>query len=40
MIALDWNIPFKIMCDASDFAIRAVLRQCHEKIFWAIYYAS
>ncbi|KAF8106796.1 hypothetical protein N665_0132s0009 [Sinapis alba] len=25
--APDWDLPFEIMCDASDFAIRAVLRQ-------------
>ena len=29
-----------IMCDASDFVIGAFLRQQHEKILWAIYYAS
>jgi hypothetical protein len=23
----DWNLPFKIMCDASDYAIDAVLEQ-------------
>nr|GEY22362.1 reverse transcriptase domain-containing protein [Tanacetum cinerariifolium] len=27
LIALDWDMPFKIMCDASDFAIEAVLGQ-------------
>ena len=31
-IASDWNVPFEIMCDASDFAIGAVLGQRHEKI--------
>ena len=40
MIASDWNIPVEIMCDASDFAIGAVLKQCHEKILCAIYHAS
>nr|GFA21090.1 reverse transcriptase domain-containing protein [Tanacetum cinerariifolium] len=32
--------PFKLMCDASDFAIVAVLGQRHEKYFWPIHYAS
>nr|GEU30282.1 reverse transcriptase domain-containing protein [Tanacetum cinerariifolium] len=27
LIAPDWDMPFKLMCDASDFAIGAVLRQ-------------
>ena len=35
----DWNREFEIMCDASDFAMRAVLRQKAEKVFKAIYYA-
>ena len=40
IIAPDWNIPFDIMCDASDFAIGVVMEQRHEKMFRAIYYAS
>ena len=28
------------MCDASDFAIRAVLGRRKEKVFYVIYYAS
>ena len=36
----DWNREFEIMCDASDFAIGAVLGQTAEKVFKAIYYAS
>ena len=40
MITPYWNIPFEIMCDSSDFAIKAILGQRHEKIFYAIYYAS
>nr|GEY61264.1 reverse transcriptase domain-containing protein [Tanacetum cinerariifolium] len=27
LVALDWDLPFEIMCDASDFAIGAVLGQ-------------
>ncbi|GJS68450.1 reverse transcriptase domain-containing protein [Tanacetum coccineum] len=30
-IAPDWDLPFELMCDASDFAIGAVLGQRHEK---------
>ena len=36
----DWNREFEIMCDASDFAMGAVLGQKDEKVFKAIYYAS
>ena len=40
MVTPDWNKEFEIMCDASDYVIRTVLRQRTEKIFRAIYYAS
>ncbi|GJX95068.1 reverse transcriptase domain-containing protein [Tanacetum coccineum] len=33
LIAPDWNEPFELMCDASDFALGAVLGQRHEKHF-------
>ena len=36
----DWNREFEIMCDASDFAMGAILGQKAEKVFKAIYYAS
>ena len=36
----DWNREFEIMCDASDFAMGAVLGQKAKKVFKAIYYAS
>ena len=35
-----WNRVFEIMCDASDFAMGAVLGHKDEKVFKAIYYAS
>ncbi|GJU56146.1 reverse transcriptase domain-containing protein [Tanacetum coccineum] len=35
-----WDLPFELMCDASDFAIGAVLGQRHEKHFRPIHYAS
>nr|GEY85225.1 reverse transcriptase domain-containing protein [Tanacetum cinerariifolium] len=34
------DLPFELMCDASDFAIGAVLGQRHEKHFKLINYAS
>nr|GEV39527.1 reverse transcriptase domain-containing protein [Tanacetum cinerariifolium] len=40
LISPDWDIPFELMCDASDFAIGAVLGQCQEKHFRPIQYAS
>ena len=36
----DWNLPFEIMCDASDYAIGAVLGQKVDKHFRVIFYAS
>ncbi|XP_024016309.1 uncharacterized protein LOC112089784 [Eutrema salsugineum] len=35
----DWNLLFKVMCDASDFAVGAVLGQKKEKNLHAVYYA-
>nr|GFB00386.1 reverse transcriptase domain-containing protein [Tanacetum cinerariifolium] len=40
LIAPNWNLPFELMCDASDFAIGAVLGQRHSKHFKPIHYAS
>jgi hypothetical protein len=36
----DWNLPFEIMCDDSDYAVGAVLGQCVDKKLNVIYYAS
>ncbi|XP_073120723.1 uncharacterized protein [Henckelia pumila] len=40
MIVPDWKEPFEVMCDASDYAVGAVLGQRKDKMFRAIYYAS
>nr|GEY76259.1 reverse transcriptase domain-containing protein [Tanacetum cinerariifolium] len=40
LIALDWDLPFELMCNASDFAIGVVLGQRQEKHFRPIHYAS
>jgi len=40
ILAPDWTKPFEIMCDASDFAISAVLRQHIDNRQHVIYYAS
>jgi hypothetical protein len=36
----DWSQPFEIMCDASDYAVGAVLGQRKEGKVHGIYYAS
>ncbi|KAM6547440.1 hypothetical protein CsatB_019116 [Cannabis sativa] len=36
----DWSLPFEIMCDASNFAVGAVLGQRREGKPFAVYYAS
>ncbi|GJV26861.1 reverse transcriptase domain-containing protein [Tanacetum coccineum] len=40
LVSPDWDLPFKLMCDASDFAIGAVLGQQKTKHFQPIHYAS
>ncbi|GKD35248.1 reverse transcriptase domain-containing protein, partial [Tanacetum coccineum] len=40
MIKPDWSLPFEIMCDASDYAIGAVLGQRIDKHFKPIHYAN
>ena len=36
----DWSLPFELMCDASDYAVGAMLGQRKDKQPYAIYYAS
>ena len=40
IVTLDWDFPFELMCDISDFAIEAVMGQRRNKGFQPIYYAS
>ena len=37
---LDWSLPFEIICDASDYAVEAVLGQTKDRKHHAIAYAS
>ena len=36
----DWNLPFEIMCDASDYVVGDVLGQRVDKKLNVIQYAS
>ncbi|XP_056695742.1 uncharacterized protein [Spinacia oleracea] len=38
--SLYWDLPFEIMCDATDYAVGVILGQRKEKVLHAIYYAS
>ncbi|XP_052478746.1 uncharacterized mitochondrial protein AtMg00860-like [Gossypium raimondii] len=40
IITPDWDLPFELMCDASDFAVGAMMGQRRNKVFHPIYYAS
>ncbi|GJY41870.1 reverse transcriptase domain-containing protein [Tanacetum coccineum] len=40
IVSPNWNLPFELMCDASDFAVRAVLDQKDGKDFYPIHFAS
>nr|GEV52720.1 reverse transcriptase domain-containing protein [Tanacetum cinerariifolium] len=39
LVVPDWNLPFELMCDTSDYAIGAVLGQRKSKHFQPIHYA-
>ncbi|KAM1262754.1 hypothetical protein ACFX2G_028456 [Malus domestica] len=40
IVPSDWSLPFELMCDASDYALGAVLGQRKDKRPHVIYYAS
>jgi len=40
IIAPNWDLPFELMCDASDYVVGAVQGQRENKFFHEIYYAS
>nr|GEW79339.1 reverse transcriptase domain-containing protein [Tanacetum cinerariifolium] len=40
LVVLDWNLPFELMCDASDYVIGVVLGQRKSKHLQPINYAS
>nr|GEZ70000.1 reverse transcriptase domain-containing protein [Tanacetum cinerariifolium] len=40
LVVPDWNLPFELMCDASDYSIGVVLGQRKTKHFQPIHYAS
>ena len=33
VVTLDWELPFELMCDASDYVVGVVLGQKNEKVF-------
>ncbi|GJU40489.1 reverse transcriptase domain-containing protein, partial [Tanacetum coccineum] len=40
LVSPEWDLPFELMCDASDFAVGAVLGQRKDKYFRLIHYAK
>ena len=40
VVVPDWNLPFELMCDTSDYAIGVVLGQKRDRTFQIIYYVS
>ncbi|GKB98559.1 reverse transcriptase domain-containing protein [Tanacetum coccineum] len=40
IVSPNWNLPFELMCDASDFIVGAVLDQKYGKSFHPIYFVS
>ncbi|GJW22699.1 reverse transcriptase domain-containing protein [Tanacetum coccineum] len=40
LVSPDWDLPFELMCDASNYAVGAVLGQRKDKYFRPIHYAG
>ncbi|GKE20154.1 reverse transcriptase domain-containing protein, partial [Tanacetum coccineum] len=40
IVSPNWSLPFKLMCDASDFAVGAILGQKEDRNFHPIYFES
>ena len=40
IVAPNWDLPFELMCDASDYVIGVVLGKKRERIFQVIHYAN
>ncbi|XP_015165285.1 uncharacterized protein [Solanum tuberosum] len=40
LIAPNWELPFELMCDASNIEVGALLGKMKDKVFHSIYYAS
>ncbi|CAL1381690.1 unnamed protein product [Linum trigynum] len=40
MVSPDWDVPFELMCDASDYAVGAVLSQRRGRHFQPMCYSS
>ncbi|GJV93678.1 reverse transcriptase domain-containing protein [Tanacetum coccineum] len=40
IVSPNWNLPFELMCDASDFVVGAIIGQKEGKNFYPIYFAS
>ncbi|GJR05581.1 putative nucleotidyltransferase, ribonuclease H [Tanacetum coccineum] len=40
IVSQNWNLPFELMCDASDFVVGAILGQKDGKNFHPIYFTS
>nr|GEU50127.1 reverse transcriptase domain-containing protein [Tanacetum cinerariifolium] len=40
LVSSDWDLPFKLMCDTSDYVVGSVLGQRKDKYFRPIHYAS
>nr|GFC02428.1 reverse transcriptase domain-containing protein [Tanacetum cinerariifolium]GFC03029.1 reverse transcriptase domain-containing protein [Tanacetum cinerariifolium] len=40
LVSPDWDLPFEIMCDASDFTVGAIIGQRKDKYFRPIHYMS